>query len=221
MRVYYLTGSQIALGNIALRRLRISRFSDLNDPFELLAVELADKRHRAAFRKNKEQIDQKRGLLCFTRFWHNPLVWGHYAEKHTGICLGFDVPDELLAPVIYAERPAKIRIDPKTNMPILSEQLLNRLLRTKFSDWKYEEEIRLFVELDHKTRESGSYFYSFSETLVLREIILGPRCEIPIAKVRDLVTSFEQPVNVVKSRIAARSFRVVESRNESGLGQGT
>ena len=36
MRVYYLTGAQFALNNIALRRLKIARIEDLNDPFELL-----------------------------------------------------------------------------------------------------------------------------------------------------------------------------------------
>lgn len=213
MRVYYLTGSQVALSNLALRRLRVSRFSDLNDPFELLAVDLAKKEHRTALRKTKERIDQKRGLICFTKYWHNPLVWGHYAEKHTGMCLGFDIPDQMLVPVIYAERPSKIRIDSKTNTPVLSEQVMNRLLRTKFADWKYEEEVRLFVELGEHPKESGSYFYSFSDRLVLREIILGPRCEIPLAKLRELVTPFEQPVQVIKSRIAFSSFRVVENRN--------
>jgi hypothetical protein len=161
MRVYYLTGAQLALSNVALRRIKISRFSDLNDPFELLAVDLSNREHRAAFRKTKEQLNENRGLLCFSKSWSNPLLWGHYAEKHMGICLGFDVPDRLLAPVIYAEHPMKIRIDPKTNQPKLTKQVMHRLLRTKFADWKYEDEVRLFVGLDQDTIESGCYFYSF------------------------------------------------------------
>ena len=212
MRVYYLTGAQLALSNVALRRIKISRFSDLNDPFELLAVDLSNREHRAAFRKTKEQLNENRGLLCFSKSWSNPLLWGHYAEKHMGICLGFDVPDRLLAPVIYAEHPMKIRIDPRTNQPKLTEQVMNRLLRTKFADWKYEDEVRLFVGLDQDTIESGCYFYSFSDDLVLREIILGPRCEIPIVGVRNLVANFEDRVRVLKSRIAFGSFRVVKNK---------
>jgi hypothetical protein len=38
MRVFYLTGAQFALSNLALRRVKISRFEDLNDPFELLGI---------------------------------------------------------------------------------------------------------------------------------------------------------------------------------------
>jgi len=212
MRVYYLTNAQFALSNIALRRIKISRFSDLNDPFELLAVDLSDKTHRKAFRTTKETLNENKGLICFSKSWSNPLLWGHYAEKHTGICLGFDIPDSFLKPVIYAKYPMKIKIDPKTGEPIFNESNMSRLLRTKFADWQYEDEVRLFVELDHDTVESGNYFYSFSDDLILKEIVLGPRCEIPINGVRSLVENFNQPIRVIKSRIAFSSFRVVEHK---------
>lgn len=215
MRVHYLTGSQYALSNIALRRIKVSRFSDLNDPFELLAIDLSDKQHRAAFRETKEQLNSDRGLICFSKSWSNPLLWGHYAERHTGICLSFDIPDKLLAEVIYAESPMKISVDPQTNLPRLTERVMNRLLRTKFLDWKYEDEMRLFVGLDHDTIESGYYFVSFSDDLILREVVLGPRCEIPIEGVRKLVATFVQPVRVIKSRIAFGSFRVIKNRSAS------
>ena len=94
MRAYYLTGSQFALSNLALRRIKISRFGDLNDPFELLAVDLADKAHRRAFRATKEQLAESKGLICLSRSWANPLLWGHYAERHTGMALGFEVAEE-------------------------------------------------------------------------------------------------------------------------------
>lgn len=215
MRVFYLTGTQFALSNISLQRLKIARFADLNDPFELLAVDLADKRYRAAFRNTKEQINRDRGLMCFSKSWRNPLLWGHYAEKHAGMCLGFDVPDKLLASVIYAKTPMKVRVDTETDLPILNERVTNRLIRTKFYDWSYEEEVRLFAALDHDMIESGNYFYSFSSELKLREVILGPRCEVPIDAVRNLLERFDNSVSVVKSRIAFSSFSVVENRAAS------
>jgi Protein of unknown function (DUF2971) len=212
MRVYYLTGAQFALSNLALRRIKIARFEDLNDPFELLGVDVGDKEHRATFRARKEQINASKGLICFSKSWSNPLIWGHYAEKHTGICLGFDVPAKLLAPVIYAKRLLKMKIDPKTRKPKPTEKAVNQLLRTKFFDWKYEDEMRLFVELDDGTVESGKYFYSFSEDLILREIILGPRCELPIEGVRNIVAEFKSPVAVLKSRIAFTRFEVLKNK---------
>ena len=114
-----------------------------------------------------------------------------------------------------SESPMKISIDPETNRPRLTERVMNRLLRTKFSDWQYEDEMRLFVGLDHETVESGCYFYSFSDDLILREVVLGPRCEIPIEGVRKLVATFDHPVQVLKSRIAFSSFRVIKNRSAS------
>ena len=139
-------------------------------------------------------------------------MWGHYAEKHTGMCLGFDVPDRLLARVINAKRPLKIECDPNSSEPKPTEKFMNKLLRTEFFDWKYEDEMRLFVNLDHDTLESGKYFYSFSEDLVLREIILGPLCELPIEGIRNIVEDFNPRVVVMKSRIAFTRFEVLKHK---------
>src|SRR5687767_14278862 len=98
MRVYHLSNAEFALSNIALRRIKISRFSDLNDPFELLGANLKDKNYREAFRLTRDELHNDKGLLCFSRSWGNPVLWSHYADKHRGICLGFDVSDHLLAP---------------------------------------------------------------------------------------------------------------------------
>lgn len=210
MRVYYFTPSQFALSNIALRRLKISRLSQLNDPFELLAVNLKSPSHRQFFRRVKERLDQDNGVLCFSRAWHNPLLWGHYADKHTGIALGFDINSELLEPVIYSKRPLKIDIDTVLNMPILNDEVVNKLARTKFYDWKYEDEMRAYVKLDHSTRESGFYFYPFDASVALKEVILGPRCELPIKSIESLLETYPHPVKVFQSRIAFQSFRVIE-----------
>jgi hypothetical protein len=212
MRLFYLTALHHGLANIALRRVKISRFSDLNDPFELLAIDLKDRRHRQAFRGTKEKLNDTKGLICLSKTWENPLLWGHYAEKHTGIALGFDVDDHLLSEVIYARSPETIPIDPTTDRPVLSEKLVNRLLRTKFHDWKYEQEMRVFVELHHETHESGMYFYDFSADFQLREVILGPRCEVPIKGVRAMVSGYSPDVSVIKARIAFSSFRVVKDK---------
>lgn len=215
MRVYYLTGAAFALSNLALRRVKIARFSDLNDPFELLAVDLADKDHRKAFRATKDKINADKGLICLRKSWRNPLLWGHYAEKHSGIALGFEIPEKLLNPVIYAQRPLKIPIDKRTGTPKLGETLVNQLLRTKFADWIYEREMRLFVQLDHSTKESGMYFYNFSKNLQLLEVILGPRCELPISRVRRIVADWTPHVDVIKARIAFSSFRVIKNKAAS------
>ena len=212
MRVYSRTGAQFALSNLALRRIKIARFEDLNDPYELLGVDVGDSKLRTAFRKIKERINDEGGLICFSKSWRNPLMWGHYAEKFTGMCLGFDIPKNQLAPVIYAKRPLKIEMDPETKRPKPTKKFMEQLIRRKFSDWEYEGAMRCFVELDRKTVESGKYYRSFSKDLMLREIILGPRCELPIEGVRKIAADFKPPVVVLKSRLAYTRYDVVEHK---------
>jgi hypothetical protein len=212
MRVYYLSSSPFALSNIALRRLKISRFGDLNDPFELLAANLENMEHRTAFAAMKNQLNETKGLICFSRTWSNPLLWGHYAEKHTGIALGFDVADQLLSQILYTSQRVRIEVDSKTKRPILDEALVNRLLRTKFVDWKYEDEYRLIVQLDPSTKESGLFFQDFSDELRLAEVVLGPKCELPIDRIRSLLQTDLPHVKVLKARMAFRTFRVTEDR---------
>ena len=61
MRVYYLTGAQFALSNLALRRIKIARFEDLNDPFEVLGVDVRDMKLRAAVARDKKENQREQG----------------------------------------------------------------------------------------------------------------------------------------------------------------
>lgn len=210
-RVFYLTGCMPAIASLALRRLKVSRFSDLNDPFELLGVNVADKAVRKAFRVTRDELDDTKGMICFTKDWTNPLMWGHYAEKHSGMALGFDVPADMLVDVIYADKLFDLKLDPKTKKPI--EGTVDMLIRTKFSDWKYEQEMRMFIDLDNDETEGGKYFVEFSKNLKLREIILGPRCTYKIADIRKLAAKLsEDAIKVTQARIAFTRFEVLENR---------
>jgi hypothetical protein len=87
MKLYYLTPARYALSALALRRLKIARLAELNDPFELLAVDAETPLHREFFRRVKEKINATHGVLCFSRSWKNPVLWGHYADKLRGVAL--------------------------------------------------------------------------------------------------------------------------------------
>jgi hypothetical protein len=212
MLVYNLTASHFALSNIALRRLKVARFNDLNDPFELLAVDVAAFDLRVGILAKKRLIDSTEGLLCFSQSYRNPLLWSHYADKHKGIALGFEVPDNLLTPVHYIGGMHKINVLAKSTEQATIDRLLDRLRYTKFEGWKYEDEVRQFFKLDTLDSQPGFHFVPFSAQLQLREVILGPRCDIPIASVRTLVQPFYMKVHVKRARIAFRKFAVVEDR---------
>jgi hypothetical protein len=215
MRIYYLSSAEYALSNIALQRIKISRFSDLNDPFELLPLDLSDHDHRDVIRNTKLIINETKGLICFSKSWKNPVLWGHYADKHRGIALGFDVPEDILQEVFYAQEPSKIEFEEIDGKMSVKPAVIKCLMSTKFADWKYEDEMRLFVSLDPTTRENGLHFLDFSEELQLREVILGSNCELPINAIQKLVSNVMPEIAVIKARIAFETFSVVADVNKT------
>ncbi len=210
MRLYYFTPAHFALSALALRRFKVARLGELNDPFELLAVNAETPLHREYFRRVKEKLDESHGVLCFSKRWNNPLLWGHYADKLRGAALGFDVTSPHLRPIIYATSPPRIQTNPETGLPQLNDDFVAQLISTKFYDWHYEDEMRVYVKLDHETRESGMYFYPFDASIVLREIVLGPRCELPMKSIAALVRPQDAEIRIIKSILANSSFSVVE-----------
>jgi hypothetical protein len=212
MRVYHFLNTTYAISNLSLKRLKVSRFSQLNDPFELLAADLLDSQDQAALAGFKNNIDKSKGMICFSAEWSNPLLWGHYAEKHSGMALGFDIPDNLLAEVKYTAYRPKIVFDPQKRRVVDGQSVMDRLIRTKFIDWKYEDEHRMFVELDPSTQEAGNYFIDFSPELLLREVILGLKCELPVTRVKQLLGNDVGNVKVLKAGMSRRSFKVIEDR---------
>lgn len=210
MRVYHLTSSENALADIALRRIKIARIADLNDPFELLAANLGNNRElRRAIRDLKSELSKTNGLLCFSKQWKSPVLWSHYADKHRGICLGFELKDELVSEVKYSPDRLAARFKNNDLGQGLEEAFVREMLLTKYVHWQYEEEIRMFVGLDPSTVERGLYFSEFSDDLKLKEVILGPLCDVPIERVRRLVTKTYDSVAVIKARLAFKWFAVV------------
>lgn len=158
MRVYYFTNAKHGLDNIKRKRVKISDFSNLNDPFELLGVEMSDKEVRRALQFEKLIIAKSYGLICFSESKYDPVQWAHYADNHKGVCLGFDVPDQRLKKIRY--------VSSRLSKSILNEnEKVEKILTTKFKHWKYEQEHRLIIDITKKEKENGLYFESFSRSL--------------------------------------------------------
>ena len=210
MRLYYLTTEVHALSNLEMRRLKISRFSTLNDPFELMPVKTNNPEHRRAMHAFKKQIDQDKGLICFSKTWENPVLWGHYGNKHKGIALGFEIDDSVANEVIYSDDLIDIPIDTQTNRARPDDKLIDDILRTKFKDWKYENEWRVFFDLKNEVEVDGMFFAEFDKDIQLKEVILGPNCTTVASSVLSTLKDYDDEVQVIKSRIAFNSFRVVK-----------
>jgi hypothetical protein len=187
IRLYNLTSVDHALSNIENRRIKVSRFADLNDPFELLAANFKEHKTRQVVRDWKDKNHSSMGLLCFAGDWSEPVMWSHYAHKHSGICLGFNVCRRQVQQVSYQDDRILAALSPTPAPDRLSEELQQKLLCTKSAGWRYEEEYRRFVSLDTALADGPLHFWPISGDVQLTEVILGALCEAPIELVRQKV----------------------------------
>jgi hypothetical protein len=209
LAVYHLTSAEHAISDIALSRLKLARIDDLNDPFELMAVNLREPRLRRAYRDLRSRENDTTGLICFSADWTNPVLWSHYGDKHRGVCLGFGVKAALVQEVNYEEERLENFVT-DTGKPLeLSPEQLHQLKRTKYKHWEYEQEWRMFVPLKEAANEGSLYFRGFGRGLRLREVILGPQCILSLPKVRRLVSAHHDDVSTIKARLAYKFFKVV------------
>lgn len=209
IRLYNLTSVQHALSNIENQRIKVSRFADLNDPFELLAANFKEHKTRQVVRNWKDKSHSLMGLLCFAGDWSEPVMWSHYAEKHTGICLGFDVSRSTVQQVSYQDDRILAALSPTLTPDNLSEELQHQLLCTKSGGWRYEEEYRRFLSLNDASADGPLHFWPISGDIQLAEVILGPLCQEPLESVRQKVKQRFPSVAVFKSRLAFQSFKIV------------
>lgn len=209
-RVYNLNSAYWAMDNIKKARLKLSRFADLNDPFELLGLNLQDRNARKVAKAHRDGHNENMGLLCFAGDWSEPVLWGHYAEKHTGICLGFNVPFSKLQQVHYADERLAADLLDASDPDNLPEEVQRQLMTTKSRGWIYEQEHRQLVPLDAELQnDNGFLFVPFSSELELSEVILGPNCKLDLHEVqREVCLRFPFAVTY-KARLAFRSFHVV------------
>lgn len=204
-RVYHITTSEFALSDIVFKRVKVARFSALNDPFEMLAPKFTDRDVRKILGDFKRKFDAENGLICFSADWTDPVLWTHYGARHTGICLGFNVKRRLLRKVRYVSR----RI--VSNLPFgsVKSALEEEIVCTKFESWRYEDEYRLVVDLKAAKKEGALYFLTFDEGIELAEVIIGARSDVRANQLRKIVDKHHDGVTTIKARLASKSFNIV------------
>lgn len=108
-----------------------------------------------------KQIEQQ-GISCFSEKGDNMLMWSHYSNSHTGICIGFDIVKLYYGLNLKQnQKSALIRVKYNDNLePIEYFENKNtaifNLFRTKAKCWNYEKEVRLTIfpmSFDNEKRE--------------------------------------------------------------------
>jgi hypothetical protein len=210
-RVYKFTCAKYGISNLENKRLKLSTIKDLNDPFDLCPLDTTDPAVSKAADAVTLGVWKTTAILCFSRNWDNLLLWSHYGASHTGVCLGFDISDGDPGPnfdtdVLYQPNLLQIRGPEDVNLG-----LANRLLRTKHESWSYEQEVRMFVNLNDPPDAAGLNWVEFGPPLALKEVIIGAQCHPTMStKVEEAVKPYGDTVKCWWAGMRTDAFLLVK-----------
>jgi hypothetical protein len=163
------------------------------------------------------------GILSMSTNWESSAMWSHYAETHSGICLGFDSRMELfhrtkhkgilsLRKVHYCDERVPLAIGSRKS------QVPNDLFFRKSSDWCYEEEWRVvarFSDLPPGTARKNGVHHSLDvvtlpiDLTYVTEILVGSKAERSVKEAAlQFARSASHKINVFQMRLGRHSFRM-------------
>ncbi len=178
---YHFLGCKWGLKDLSDGKIKVSTLDNLNDPFELMPYLLYDSSAiREGYNRVRAKICRRFGLLCFSHGWRETLLWSHYADRHKGIALGFEILQGEVIEVGYTLNPKRQQFE-LTHRPDVDEERFLRLINVKYGEWVYEREARILVNLEECERvrvddcksEATYYFLPFDNRLKVRAIVLG------------------------------------------------
>jgi len=215
IRGYHFTSFEYGISNIKNSRLKIARIHELNDPFEFRNFIIPDYEDGRIKQEFVRAWDSQIGIVCFSKSYANPTMWGHYAENAKGLALGFNLPSP------YLPSPCSMEVDydnsflyPPT-IEGIDRNFIKKLLSTKSKNWEYEDELRIFLELRDAEFDERSkkfmYFAPFSDEMQLREVFLGPECKVDKSDIEQIKRYVNHPeVEVFRTVRANDRFEILK-----------
>lgn len=147
----YQSFSLNTLSSLTENYLYFSNPNQLNDPFDVASDSLEKKFKNLRLNKN----DFK--LCSLSQINTSKLMWSHYTQEHTGICVGYNF---LYLPNYVGKDKVKYK---NTNLD--EKALFDNLIEywtLKSEDWQYEKEVRL---LHYGDKQKIPYTFDVSEAI--------------------------------------------------------
>jgi hypothetical protein len=95
---------------------------------------------------NLASMLERFGVSCFSEIHDSQLMWSHYANKHSGFCVEYEVADKLTKPEVSLQKvhysTGYVKFDVMSFHTRIA-RTVNDMLTTKSADWSYEQEWRL------------------------------------------------------------------------------
>ncbi len=147
----YQSFSLNALSSLSENYLYFSTPQQLNDPFDV-ASESLEKQFKN-LKLNKSDFK----LCSLSQINDNKLMWSHYTQEHSGICVGYKF---LYLPNYVGKSKVKYQ-----NTNLAEKDIFNGILdywTVKSEDWEYEQEVRL---LHYGDEQKIHYTFDVSEAI--------------------------------------------------------
>lgn len=151
-------GGKAMLGN---KTLQYTNATQLNDPFDchpglldysnIPETYSPEKKQWYLGKLHNDAMNQRnRAWLCsLSKRNDSILMWAHYCQNHSGICIGLNMEEMRKHPIRgnISLCPCKIEVQ---YVDILKKEnkkpYLEYLLGTKAKEWEYEQEVRLVID---------------------------------------------------------------------------
>ena len=216
--------------------LKLSCFGEFNDPFEMVignylaSIPQEEAEEITSYSNNLKDaasyidaywdaqcgVRASTGVVCFTTKYDNLLMWAHYANNHSGICIEFDSSAEHFNGKFKDNRYENIGILKKVNYQlerptyIEPQEIENNTSSwfIKSHEWEYEEEQRILISLDMaKQNDSKSMYFFELDPSVIKSIILG--CQMDNSKKEEIFNKCQKlGIKVKESFIHSHQFKL-------------
>ncbi|MFZ2060641.1 MAG: DUF2971 domain-containing protein [Candidatus Binatus sp.] len=163
------------------------------------------------------------GVLCLAESQSDILMWSHYGDRHTGVCLIFDTGNDFFH---QARRVVYQRDYPVISFRWFSEKMTDALgvngdakksaaqfaidsalFLTKAEHWKYEAEWRIAQKFPRplRNRENGIFFPFPAHSLV--GVVIGANAdEASVATVRNWIDAGPLRPQLLRARVSKTKF---------------
>ncbi|MDQ1197940.1 DUF2971 domain-containing protein [Agrobacterium sp. SORGH_AS 787] len=208
MILYYYTSLVHGLTSIRDKRIKISSFDTLNDPFDILNIAAKTEEQRNDLKKIRDRLTSKGGMICASENWNEPLMWSHYADKHAGVCVALRVDPTEWRKVQYANKRLGIEAYNVKSIEDLSHDQLEEISTIKSDFWTYEQEWRRFYIYEEKDYVTNLDFGYFDRAMMPIGLIFGHRAKVGKERIASILSS-NPSLKIGITRPAYTSFKVL------------
>ena len=164
-------------------------------------------------------------ISCFSKRYDSILMWSHYGDKHKGICIEFDRPENDFLDVKYSKKRCKFDLEDTTRR-VLGYMLSNEevdvndkgLIRciskpfiVKSLDWKYEEEVRCVLSPNSEGVSTLEELSLYKMPTNISKIYIGCKVDKTSEEYKNLITlANNKNVMILELKTSDDLFSVIE-----------